>query len=207
MIAREALKKPIDSSWNALSGVWPQIWPQVNSLGSRGQKSQKVHFLGNSFLPALAYLIMIESWFKHHRVSLVKAVRMMYNMTSKGQFENLTSGQGHRRSWNVRNRSCCISIDAHGRDKHISACFTPLSSFWRPQLIKNHKRPVVTSDDLAEVTDEKLYLGHHKWPLKVWFWKNWTDPMRFGEDRSNSIFSHWLVMVSARNWPDLRSPI
>ena len=38
---------------------------------------------------------MIEQWFWHHRVCLVKAHRNMYSMTLKGQGQNLTSGQGH----------------------------------------------------------------------------------------------------------------
>ena len=38
---------------------------------------------------------MIEQWFGHHRVCLVKTHRNMYSMTLKGQGQNLTSGQGH----------------------------------------------------------------------------------------------------------------
>ena len=37
----------------------------------------------------------IEVRFARHCSYLVKAHRMMYNMTSKGQVEHLTSGQGH----------------------------------------------------------------------------------------------------------------
>ena len=52
-----------------------------------------------------------------------------------------------------------------------------------------HRRPLVTSDDLVEVTDEKLHLGPHKWPLNVWSWKNVTDPKRFDEDICTFIFT------------------
>ena len=38
---------------------------------------------------------MIEQWFWHHRVCLIKTHRKRYNMTLKGQGQNLTSGQGH----------------------------------------------------------------------------------------------------------------
>ena len=38
---------------------------------------------------------MIEQWFWHHRVCLVKTHRNMYSMTLKGQGQNLTSGQVH----------------------------------------------------------------------------------------------------------------
>ena len=31
----------------------------------------------------------------HHRAWLVETRRMIYSLTSKGHFENLTSGQGH----------------------------------------------------------------------------------------------------------------
>ena len=34
-------------------------------------------------------------YFCQHRVSLVETRRMNYNLTLKGQLENLTSGQGH----------------------------------------------------------------------------------------------------------------
>ena len=38
---------------------------------------------------------MIEQWFWHHRVCLVKTHRNMYRMTLKRQGQNLTLGQGH----------------------------------------------------------------------------------------------------------------
>ena len=38
---------------------------------------------------------MIEQWFWHHHVCLVKTHRNMYSMTLKDQGQNLTSGQGH----------------------------------------------------------------------------------------------------------------
>ena len=38
---------------------------------------------------------MIEQWFWHHRVCLVKTHRNMYIMILKGQGQNLTSGRGH----------------------------------------------------------------------------------------------------------------
>lgn len=34
--ARDKPKKAFDTSWNALSAVWPQIWPQINTYGYRG---------------------------------------------------------------------------------------------------------------------------------------------------------------------------
>ena len=55
MIARTNPKKGIESSWNARSVICPQIWPQVNSLGSRGHQRSKLSFFrknvfANNFL-------------------------------------------------------------------------------------------------------------------------------------------------------------
>ena len=43
-------KKRIDSSWNALSLMCPQIWPQVNSLGSRGHQRSMTFITPKKFL-------------------------------------------------------------------------------------------------------------------------------------------------------------
>ena len=58
-------------------------------------KGQLRHFAETCLSLTILLLAKISKWKYHHRVSLVKPVRMMYGMTSKGQFENLTSGQGH----------------------------------------------------------------------------------------------------------------
>ena len=52
-------------------------------------------FDGNRFLAITSVLSKIKKRFQHHRASLIKTRRMTYSLTSKGQFENLTSGQGH----------------------------------------------------------------------------------------------------------------
>ena len=130
---------------------------------------------------------------------------MVYRMTSKGQFQVWASGQGQVRSWPNRRRSCCISIDGHEPGGHFGAYPMSLSLFGRELSLKNESNPWVTSDDLVEVTDQKLYLGPHKWPKKTWSWKNWRERMCTGEERSISIFPHWLIMGKSQNWPDLRS--
>ena len=48
--ARDNLQKRIDSSWNALSLMSPQIWPQVNSIGSRGHQRSMTFISPKKFL-------------------------------------------------------------------------------------------------------------------------------------------------------------
>ena len=48
-----------------------------------------------SFIRITFELIKIKNQQWHHRVSLLKTLRMTYDLTLKGQTQNLTSGQGH----------------------------------------------------------------------------------------------------------------
>ena len=93
--ATSKFKKAIESSWNALSLRCRQISPKANGLGVRGHERSKTALLSESFSVITSVFEMIEQWFWHHRVCLVKTHRNMYSMTLKGQGQNLTSGQGH----------------------------------------------------------------------------------------------------------------
>ena len=48
-LARRKRKKRFDSSWNKHSLICPQIFAQVNSLGSKNHEIQNDRFLGNCF--------------------------------------------------------------------------------------------------------------------------------------------------------------
>ena len=56
---------------------------------------------------------------------------MNYNLTLKGNFENLTSGQDPDRK-----RSCCISVDPYGRPEHIYGVFIALAGLYKKLLLK-----------------------------------------------------------------------
>ena len=65
MIARSNPKKALESPWNARSVVCPQIWPQVNSSGSRGHQRSKWSFFGknvfaNNFLSKKARIMSLS---------------------------------------------------------------------------------------------------------------------------------------------------
>ena len=47
--ARDNLQKRIDFSWNTLSLMCPQIWPKVNSLGSRGHQRSMTFITSKKF--------------------------------------------------------------------------------------------------------------------------------------------------------------
>ena len=76
----------------------------------RSRKVKNVIFQQKRFLTIKSLRRKIEEWFCHHRVSLVKARRMIYRMTLKGQGQNLTSGQGHvmTRRGHVAYQSTCL---------------------------------------------------------------------------------------------------
>ena len=59
---------------------------------------------------------------------------MNYNLTLKGRFENLTSGQGHDLIGKI---SCCISADPYGRPEHIYGVFIALACLYQKLLPKN----------------------------------------------------------------------
>ena len=81
--------------------------------------------------------------------SLVNAVRNMYLMTLKGNFRNLTSGQGHVVTQYDQGGSNFTWVDAYWRGKHIGAIFSSVSSLYQKLLATNLCDPVVTSGDLV----------------------------------------------------------
>ena len=125
---------------------------------------------------------------------------MIYHMTSKGQVRlDLRS-----RSWPHRNRSCCISFDAHRRDKHNERRTESLSQFNLKLLHKNRWWPQVTSDDLLGLSGDIFQLNHQQGPIISRFCAYWANWVAF---RGSWNFSHRLIMGRSEKWPDLRSPI
>ena len=65
-------------------------------FGLQGAKTPKIAvFCDKSFSEITFDSAKTQYLFCQNRVSLVETRRMIYNLTLKGHFENLTSGQGH----------------------------------------------------------------------------------------------------------------
>ena len=118
MTARDNLQKRIDSSWNALSLMCPQIWPQVNSLGSRGHQRSITSFCGK----------ITFAYCRFTKKDIEMKVPPSYSSRQAGSNDvwhdlerSIWKFDLRSRSWPHRNRSWCISLDAHRRDKSIAS--------------------------------------------------------------------------------------
>ena len=69
---------------------------QDQRFGLQGAKTTKRSVYCDTRFSAITFDSVKTQYFCcHHRVSLVKPRRMIYNLTLKGHVESLTSGQGH----------------------------------------------------------------------------------------------------------------
>ena len=123
---------------------------QVKNEVTRGQNSK---IFQNGFWTIKSLILKIEQRFWYHRVCLVKARRTMYNLTLKGQGQNLTSGQVRARSLGDPSRSNYTSFDAPCRDKHNDSNPMSLSYLVLKLLAKKCWWPRVTSMTFSGVTD------------------------------------------------------
>ena len=92
MIARKRSKKRWRAPFMPRRRFFDQIWPKVKVLALEVIKWKVIVFHGDVFL--LNTLLISEIWKWHNRVRLVEPVMNMHFLTLKGQFQNLTSGQG-----------------------------------------------------------------------------------------------------------------
>ena len=116
-------------------------------------RSQNSKIFQNGFWTIKSLILKVEQRFWYHRVCLVKARRTMYNLTLKGQGQNLTSGQLRARSLGDSSRSNYTSFDAPCGDKHNDTNPTSLSHLVLKLLAKNCWWPRVTSMTFRGVTD------------------------------------------------------
>ena len=123
---------------------------QVKIEVTRGQNSKN---LQNGFWTIKSLMIKVEQRFWYHRVCLVKARRIMYNLTLEGQGQNLTSGQVRARSLGDPSRSNYTSFDAPCGDKRNDSNPTSLSHLVLKWWAKNCWWPRVTSMTFRGVTD------------------------------------------------------
>ena len=107
---------------------------QVKIEVTRGQNSK---IFQNGFWTIKYLILKVEQHFRYHRVCLVKARRTMYNLTLKGQGQNLTSGQVRARSLGDPSRSNYTSFDAPCGDKRNDSNPTSLSHLVLKLLAKN----------------------------------------------------------------------
>ena len=130
--------------------------------------------------------MQLEQYIKHRCIYL-KTRRMMYNMISIGQVDNLTSGQI---SWPDPTMPCCISVD---QDKHIELVLSlhlvsikrygkKLSDLWR-----------------CHVTSSAQYRGQWcicrlKWFVNTHCGILWLFDMLLKRNRMNWNFAYWLIM-------------
>ena len=119
---------------------------QVKIGVSRGQNSK---IFQNGFSTIKSLILKIEQRIWYHRVCLVKARRTMYNLTLKGQGQNLTSGQVRARSLGDPRRSNYTSFDAPCGDKRNDSNHTSLSLNDQKLLANDGWWPRVTSNDLS----------------------------------------------------------
>ena len=115
---------------------------QVKIEVTRGQNSK---IFRNGFWTIKSLILKVEQRFWYPRVRLVKARRPMYNLTMKGQGQNLTSGQVGARSLGDPSRSNYTSFDAPCGDKRNNSNPTSLSYLVLKLLAKNCWWPRVTS--------------------------------------------------------------
>ena len=111
-------KKRIDSPWNALSLMCPQIWPQVNSLGSRGHQRLITSFCGK----------ITFAYCRFTKKDIEMKVSPSYSSRQAGSNDvwhdlerSIWKFDLRSRSWLHRNRLWCISLDAHGLDESIAS--------------------------------------------------------------------------------------
>ena len=123
---------------------------QVKNEVTRGQNSK---IFRNGFWTIKSLILKAEQRFWYHRVCLVKARRTMYNLTLKGQGQNLTSGQVRARSLGDPRRSNYTSFDAPCGDKRNDSNPTSLSHLVLKVLAKHCWWPRVTSMTFRGVTD------------------------------------------------------
>ena len=89
---RTKRKTAFESSRKIISKSFRSFFGSGQNWGHQGSKFQ---IFPNGFWTIKSLILKVEQRVWYHRVFLVKARRTMYNLTLKGQDQNLTSGQGH----------------------------------------------------------------------------------------------------------------
>ena len=99
-------------------------------MASREQKLKIAVFVKTFFSIITFDSVKARHSFCQNRVSLVETSLRNYILTLKAHIENLTSGQGQK-------RSCCISVDPYRQPEHIYGVVIALAGFDRNILPKS----------------------------------------------------------------------
>ena len=128
----------------------------------------------------------------------------MYNMTSKGQVETLTSGQGHDLTQTYHDAYHSIRLDKTSQS----------NLFWSLYLvsIKSYCEEIVGNLWWRHATSTAHRRGQRctyqlKWLANTTFYMFWLLRMVMTQTKMKWNFSHWLIMGRSQNRPDLRSKI
>ena len=177
----EEFKQEYDRS-HARVMFFNQIWPKVNSFGSRGHQMKNIVFHGDCFS-----LIILRYERNENKMApsfcLVELVRNMYFLALKDQLQNLNSVQVRSRSYHDRSRSICISSEAAWRAKSFGTICASLSTSCRELLANIGSWPHLTSGDIPVTPNHHLHLDHHRWG-------SGHDPERNGWIMRNGKHSH-----------------
>ena len=147
--------------------------------------------------------MLLGRQFNHRDVSLIKARRMIYKMTSKVKVENLNSGQGHdlTQTWYATYHS--IRLDRTNTS----------NLFWSLYLV-SIKNNCDNIGDLwwSHATSNAHCRGHRcicqlRWLVNTTFCMFWLLRMILTQIRMKWNISHLFITVRSQNWPDLRTKI
>ena len=119
---------------------------QVKIEVTSGQDSK---IFQNGFSTTKSLILKVEQRFWYHRVCLVKARWTMYNLTLKGQGQNMTSGQFRARSLGDPSRSNYTSFDSSSSSRQTQWHQSHVSISFGSQVIG--KKLFVSSSDLHDL--------------------------------------------------------
>ena len=148
---------------------------------------------------------MIEQWFWHHRVCLVKTHRNMYRMTLEGQGQNLTSGQGHVVTQVGHIAYVSMRLDVRNTMRPLSRLYLFWIKSYSQTTVGDLRWPQMTFGGsplktVAWVFTEDLSQHHSQWMEMFWCEKEVVEMLPID-------ISTEQCMGRSRNWPDLRSRI
>ena len=116
---------------------------------------------------------MIEQWFWHHRVCLIKTHRNMYSMTFKGQGQNLTSGQGHVVNQVGHIAYVSMRLDERNTMRPLSRLYLFCIKSYSQKTVGDLRWPQMTfggsqMKTVAWVITEDLSQHHSQWMEMFW---------------------------------------
>ena len=177
-----------------------QIWPKINSFGSRGHQMKNYRFSRRWFfidnfsdirdtkIKMTPSCLACRAGSKHVPLDLERSISKF----------DIRTRSGHDRSGSI-----CISFEAAWRAKSFGTICASLSPSCRDLLAKNGLWRHLTSGDLHVTLYRRLRTDLHRWGEWPWSWKIWVFSIGLCEKGSIFVFPHRLIMGRSRNWSDL----